>query len=55
MRDIKFKSWDKSTKNMSRPYNIGRQPVFDSTYNGEPCTCTIRPSQWLGFDSSSEN
>lgn len=55
MREIKFRSWDKSTENMSRPYNIGRQPMFDSEYKGEKCTCTIKPSDWLGFDSNSEN
>ncbi len=54
-REIKFRSWDKSTLKMSNPYNLQRTPSFKTTYNGEPCTSTIRPSDWLGFDSLSEN
>ena len=55
MREIKFRSWDKSAKKMSNSYNLQKQPTFNSEYNGKFCISTIRPSDWLGFDSSSEN
>jgi len=55
MREIKFRTWDKSTNKMSNPYNLQRTPTFNSEYNGEPCISTIKPSDWLGFDSLSEN
>lgn len=55
MREIKFRSWDKSVNKMSNPYNIQRQPTFNTEYKGEFCISTIRPSNWLGFNSLSEN
>ena len=55
MREIKFRSWDKSAKKMSNLYNLQKQPTFNSEYNGKFCISTIRPSDWLGFDSLSEN
>ena len=41
MREIKFRSWDKLSKKMSNPYNLQRQPTFNSEYEGQFCISTI--------------
>ena len=54
-REIKFRAWDKSGKKMSIPFGFNSHPKFETTYNGEYAISTIRPSDWLGFDSNNEN